>query len=185
MVSPMPETCWFAPNVTVMSAMTAPAPRPTAIAAPRPSSGDPVAQAVTKPANAPAYIVPSIPRLRTPLRSAYVSPTVPYTSGVALRSVAASRSTRNVIHGAASGATSPVAEGVSAPSVRRNRLRRSASSATVVSSSTPCTTAPSWDGMPSDRAAELAPTVRSPMKSAASVTPGIVSVPRVATTMPV
>ena len=52
----------------------------------RPSSGDPVAQAVTKPANAPAYIVPPIPRLRMPPRSAHVSPTAPYTRGVALRS---------------------------------------------------------------------------------------------------
>jgi len=44
--------------------------RPTTMAATRPSSGDPVAQAAVKPANAPAYIVPSMPRLSTPLRSA-------------------------------------------------------------------------------------------------------------------
>jgi hypothetical protein len=70
MVRPMPDTCWFAPKVTVMSAITAPARMPTPMAASRPRSGDPVAQAVAKPAKAPAYMVPSIPRLRTPLRSA-------------------------------------------------------------------------------------------------------------------
>ena len=69
MVRPMPETCWLAPNVTVMRPMTAPAAMPTAIAATSPSSGEPVAHAVAKPAKAPAYIVPSIPRLSTPLRS--------------------------------------------------------------------------------------------------------------------
>ncbi len=69
-VRPMPETCWFAPKVTVMSAITAPAAIPTTMAATRPRSGEPVAQAVAKPAKAPAYIVPSMPRLRTPLRSA-------------------------------------------------------------------------------------------------------------------
>jgi hypothetical protein len=77
MVSPMPDTCWLAPNVTVRSAMIAPDATPTTSAASSPASGDPVAKAVAKPANAPAYIVPSIPRLRTPLRSAYVSPMVP------------------------------------------------------------------------------------------------------------
>ena len=61
--------------------------------------------------------------------------------------------------------------------VRRGRTRSAGAPAapTVTSSSVPCTTAPSWDGMPSARSAELAPTVRSPSSSAASSTPGMVS----------
>ena len=57
--------------------MTAPAASPTRTAAPSPMSGSPVANATAKPANAPAYIVPSMPRLSTPDRSVTVSPTVP------------------------------------------------------------------------------------------------------------
>ena len=55
----------------------APAMMPATMAAARPTSGFPVWKATAKPKKAPAYIVPSMPRLSTPARSAYVSPTVP------------------------------------------------------------------------------------------------------------
>ena len=69
-VNPIPDTCWFAPSVTVSNAISAPARSPTTIAAASPSSNEPVEYATAKPVKAPAYIVPSMPRLRTPDRSA-------------------------------------------------------------------------------------------------------------------
>jgi hypothetical protein len=57
--------------------MSAPAAAPTRIAASRPASLEPLESATANPKNAPAYIVPSIPRFSTPARSLYVSPTVP------------------------------------------------------------------------------------------------------------
>ena len=47
---------------------------PASIATTTPSHGLPVDTAVEKPATAPISIIPSTPRLRTPLRSARISP---------------------------------------------------------------------------------------------------------------
>ena len=55
----------------------APAATPATTAATRPTHGDPLWSVTRNPTNAPAYIVPSMPRLRTPARSVTTSPVAP------------------------------------------------------------------------------------------------------------
>src|SRR6185312_11454955 len=56
---------------------------PTAIAARKPSQGEPVVSATPKPVTAPMTIMPSTPRLSTPERSTTSSPIEAISSGVA------------------------------------------------------------------------------------------------------
>src|SRR5262245_44978291 len=85
---PMPATCWLTPTVTVSSAIIAPATAPAASAQATPAQSDPVRSAARKPTKAPAYIVPSMPRLSTPARSLQIAPSAPNTSGVAIVNIA-------------------------------------------------------------------------------------------------
>ena len=75
-VMPMPATCWFAPQRHGQQ----PHQRPGQRARRRRrragrAAASRCAKAAGKPTNAPAYIVPSMPRLSTPVRSTSVSPT--------------------------------------------------------------------------------------------------------------
>jgi hypothetical protein len=89
----MPETCWLSPRLTVSRPISAPATTPISMAASTPSQRLPVKNAVEKPAMAASIIMPSMPRFRTPARSAKSSPSVPKTSGVAIRITAAKKPT--------------------------------------------------------------------------------------------
>ena len=69
-----PDTTWSARRWMVMTPWTRLSRPPASIAARTPSHGLPVLIAIEKPATAPMSIIPSTPRLRTPLRSAKISP---------------------------------------------------------------------------------------------------------------
>ena len=73
-VSARPETTWSARNGMVITPWTRLSRPPASIATRTPSHGLPVATPVAKPATAPISIIPSTPRLRTPDRSAKISP---------------------------------------------------------------------------------------------------------------
>ena len=93
----MPATCWLTPIVTVSRPISAPAAAPTAIAAAIPSHSEPDFSAARKPPNAPAYIVPSMPRLSTPVRSPRIAPRAPYASGVAIVNIAVSTASQEML----------------------------------------------------------------------------------------
>ena len=95
---PMPATCWLTPIVTASRAISAPAAAPAATAAARPTQTCPLLSATRNPTKAPAYIVPSIPRLSTPARSPRIAPSAPYTSGVAIVSMPPSTASQRDAH---------------------------------------------------------------------------------------
>jgi hypothetical protein len=87
-VTPSPDTCCDKPSGTVSTACSRPNTAPAKAAASTPTYSGAPRYTTSQPVKAPAAMMPSMPRFKTPARSHSSTPKVPRISGVARRSTA-------------------------------------------------------------------------------------------------
>jgi hypothetical protein len=87
-VTPRPATCCDSARPTVSHACSSPNTAPQTAATTTPIHSGAPAYTASQPVNAPATMIPSMPRFSTPARSHSSTPSVPRISGVAMRSTA-------------------------------------------------------------------------------------------------